>query len=262
MCYTFNAIAQDTLAFTTVPAGKYQVGRANYPANPKRTIALHSYEISTTEITNAQFAEFVAATGYVTLAEKHHNAMVFEPGLAEFRWIQDTTAYWRYPNGITRGGIEHKQQHPVTTISYKDAQAYCQWAGYRLPTVDEWEVAANAGKNTTYFWGNQDKKIGEYANIWHGRDHLVADSSDGFMYTSPVKSFKPNPWGLYDVYGNVFELCEGKAPYDRPESKSVHARGGSWWCSKHSCSFFNSIDIGASSPFASFSNVGFRVVKK
>jgi sulfatase modifying factor 1 len=81
------------------------------------------------------------------------------------------------------------------------------------------------------------------------------------MYTSPVASFRPNGFGLYDVYGNVFEFCEGRLKTDPESGKQVHARGGSWWCSRNSCSFFNSIEIGRVSRHASFSNQGFRTAK-
>src|SRR6202012_320900 len=134
----------------------------------------------------------VGATGYVTDAERFHNAMVFHPGLAEFRWEQDSTACWRWPNGKSRGGIADKMNHPVTCISYRDALAYCAWAKVRLPTLEEWEVACRAGTTTDYFFGKDDSRIGEYANIWHGHDHLKADRSDGYMYTAPGGSFKPN----------------------------------------------------------------------
>lgn len=250
-------MAYDT-AFVHVPAGAYRVGQKGHPVNPLRTVHLQAYDIAAHELTNREFAAFVDATNYVTDAERHRNALVFEPGLKEFRWKEDSTAFWRYPNGLGRGGIEQKMDHPVTTLSYTDIQAYCQWAGVRLPSFEEWEVASRAGARSTYFWGEDTAWIGEYANIWHGNDHLQADSSDGYMYTAPVGSFKPNPWGLYDVYGNVFEFCEGHLG----KETSVHARGGSWWCSTHACNFFNSVDIGSVHPHASFSNLGFRVVKK
>jgi hypothetical protein len=87
---------------------------------------------------------------------------------------------------------------------------------------------------------------------------LLPDSSDGYMYTSPVGHFAPNPWGLYDMYGNVFEFCSGAVRPDEKESLS-HARGGSWWCSARSCHYFNSYNIGRVNKRASFSNQGFRV---
>ncbi|BAV05904.1 Formylglycine-generating enzyme, required for sulfatase activity, contains SUMF1/FGE domain [Filimonas lacunae] len=243
--------------FVRIPAGPYTLGRKGHAFNPLHTVQVNSFYIGATEVTNRQFVAFVAATQYITDAEKRHNALVFEPGLDEFRWKEDSTACWRFPNGIAHGGIDGKINHPVTTISYHDIQAYCQWAGVRLPTLDEWEVAARAGASTAYFWGDDIQQAGQYANIWHGHDHLTADSTDGYMYTSPVGSFQPNAYGLYDVYGNVFEFCEGHV---KKGEQSVHARGGSWWCSRYACGFFNNVDIGRVNPHASFSNQGFRVV--
>lgn len=243
-----------------VKAGTYQVGKAGYLNNPVRKVRLKGFHIAAYETTNAEFARFVQATGYVTDAEKIHNAMVFEPGLKEFQWIQDKTAYWRFPNGKSRDDISDRANHPVTTISYRDALAYCKWAKVRLPTLDEWEVACRAGTNTDYFFGSDLRNIGIFANVWHGRNHLSADHSDGFMVTAPVGSFRPNSWGLYDTYGNVFEFCSGRLPRDK-SSRTVHARGGSWWCSKNSCNYFTSMDIGGVDIGASFSNQGFRVAK-
>lgn len=254
------AQSSETNDFVAVKAGKYVVGDAVRLDNFRRTVSLKAYQIAKYETTNAEFAAFVNATGYVTDAEKRHDGMVFEPPLKEFRWIQDKTACWRFPNGKSRGGIEDKMDHPVTGISYRDALEYCKWAGVRLPTLEEWEVACRAGTKSLYFFGQDQNKISAYANVWHGKDHTKPDTSDGYMYTSPVGKFKPNPLGLYDIYGNVFELCSGKLPSDKSD-QVAHARGGSWWCSKSSCSFFNSVDIGTVNVRASFSNLGFRVAK-
>lgn len=253
--------AQERQQYVHIPQGEYWVGSAVSLDNPRRKVQVADYAISSTELTNAEFEKFVQATGYRTLAEKYHKAMVFEPGLEEFRWLEDSTAYWRYPNGVSRGGIESKMNHPVTCISYRDAIAYCEWAGVRLPTFEEWEIASRAGSEGKYFGEVDLQNIKEYANIWHGRNHLQADYSDEYMYTSPVGMFKPNAWGLYDIYGNVFEFCEGSLERDK-DRKVAHSRGGSWWCSKNSCAAFNSEYIGSTNPNASFSNLGFRVVKK
>jgi formylglycine-generating enzyme len=246
--------------FVLIPKGVYKIGKKDHLLNPLRKVEVESFSIAKTETTNKQFEAFVLATSYKTDAERTHNALVFRPGLKEFKWINDTTAYWRYPNGKSLGGIENKMNHPVTTISYTDILAYCKWAGVRLPSLEEWEIACRAGSDSDYFFGNDRNKIKKYANIWYGRDHLTADSSDGYMYTSPVASFAPNAWGLYDMYGNVFEFCTGKLK--ESESNTIaHARGGSWWCSKNACNFFNSYDIGRVNIHASFSNQGFRIVK-
>ena len=246
------------ISWVTVPAGSYQVGASELIDNPRRTVSLASFEVSKYEVTNQQFYEFVRATGHVTDAERTHNARVFEPGLKEFRWLSDKTANWHFPNGRTRGGIQGKMNHPVTCISFRDALAYCNWAGVRLPTLDEWEVAARGGTDGRYFCDLAS--VGEYANVWRGRDHLEADLSDGYMTTAPVGAFKPNPIGLYDVYGNVFEFCSGRLRSDTRDTQR-HSRGGSWWCSKNSCCFFNSVDVGSVNVRASFSNQGFRVVR-
>jgi len=258
---SLSALAQDHKKFVLVPKGIYEVGKAASTQNPLHTAKVDSFWIAIYETTNREFAAFVAATGYVTDAEQHHDALVFEPGLDEFRWKNDSTAYWRYPNGVSRGSISDRMDHPVTCISYRDVQAYCTWAGVRLPTLDEWEIACRAGTRTNYFFGNTDKSIKAYGNVWHGHDHKKADYSDGYMYTSPVGHFKPNAWGLYDMYGNVFEFCTGKLT--PAEKLSIaHARGGSWWCSSSACHAFNSYSIGQVHVHASFSNQGFRVVKK
>ena len=247
-------------SFVLVPKGSYAVGKRGYRQNPLRTVKINSFRIAVYETTNRQFAAFVKATGYLTDAERMHNAMVFHPGLPEFRWVRDSTACWRWPNGISRGGISDRMNHPVTCISYRDVEAYCAWAGVRLPTLDEWEIACRAGTHTDYYFGSEDSKIGEYANIWHGHDHMQADHGDAYEYTAPVGSFKPNPWGLYDMYGNVFEYCTGKR-YPSESSTIAHGRGGSWWCSKNACHSFNSYSIGAVNVHASFSNQGFRAVR-
>ena len=262
MMVSFSKLkAQTDSGLVKIAAGIYWIGGRTHQLNPLRKISLAAFYMGKTEITNRQFEDFIRSTAYKTDAERLRNAMVFEPGLAEFKWLRDSTAFWRFPNGTGRGGIENKMNHPVTSISYADAEAYCKWAKVRLPTLEEWEVASRAGAKSTYFWGEDQEKIGTYANIWNARDHLTADVSDGYMYTSPVASFKANALGLYDMYGNVFEFCEGSLKNDPKKRKVVHARGGSWWCSRNSCGFFNSVDIGRVNPHASFSNQGFRVAK-
>lgn len=259
MVFSGSTRAQADSNYAFVRGGAYTVGKENHLLNPLRQTTVKDFYIARRETTNQEFERFVKATSYRTDAEHRHDAMVFEPGLKEFKWLEDSSAWWRYPNGLSRGGIEDRMDHPVTCISYSDILAYCQWAGVRLPSLDEWEIASRAGAATDYFFGNDHGGISEYANIWHGRDHLKADSTDGYLYTSPVGSFAPNPWGLYDMYGNVFEFCSGKPGNEK--STVAHARGGSWWCSKNACSFFNSVDIGRVNIHASFSNQGFRVVK-
>lgn len=246
--------------FVRIPAGKYVLGSKGHWRNPTHTVQLQEFYLSATEITNKQFSDFVNATGYTTIAERYKNAMTFYVGLDEFEWITDSTANWRFPFGEKQGGIEEKMNHPVTCISYMDALAYCEWAKVRLPTLDEWEAACRAHTTTRYYWGNKPERIQEYANIWKSRDHKTVNVPEDYLWTAPVASYKPNPWGLYDMYGNVFEFCEGAPLHTSSTKDMVSSRGGSWWCSKNSCNFFNSVDIGRINKYASFSNNGFRVV--
>lgn len=247
--------------FVTVKAGEYEIGDKNKSMNPLKTIKLNSFKISKFEVTNSEFEKFVLATNYLTDAEKFKNGQVFDSSLPEFEWKTDSTAYWRYPQGRKNGNIEGKMNHPVTCISYNDAITYCNWANVRLPLLEEWEVASRGHQNRKSFLDDK-KNINQYANIWQGKNHQTIDTIDKYVFTSPVGSFLSSELGLYDMYGNVFELCLNKPEKIKQNKNLVAARGGSWWCSTNSCDFFNSHDIGILDKNASFSNVGFRVVKE
>lgn len=241
-------------------AGTYRVGQAGHYFNPRREVRLAAFRIATTETTNAQFARFVAATGYKTDAEKRGFGRVAKEGFIDWAWKEIDGAHWRLPQGPGGPKAEDLPGHPVTQISGADAAAYCRWAGGRLPTIEEWEVAARAGAETLYPWGPDwdDAK----ANIWNGRNHRKNTRKDGWVYTSPVKSYPPNAWGLHDVVGNVFEYCEGlpaKVPASE-KSRLIAGRGGSWWCSASTCSFYNLVDVGTQDRHGSLSNQGFRIV--
>lgn len=248
--------------FVKIIAGKYIIGEKEHTINPLKEIETQAFEISRYEITNSQFLHFVNSTGYVTISEKRKDALVFRLGLDEFEWIKDSTANWRFPNGISEGGIEDKMNHPVTCISYIDAEAYCNWSNQRLPTIEEWEIASRGGRNDSrYFFGDSVELIYEYANIWKGQTHLMLYEGEDYKTTSPVGSYKPNQFGLYDVYGNVFEFCSNIPEEFNRFDNVVATRGGSWWCSLNACGFFNSVDIGRVQKEATFSNNGFRVVR-
>ncbi|HLP14479.1 MAG TPA: SUMF1/EgtB/PvdO family nonheme iron enzyme [Flavobacteriales bacterium] len=246
--------------FVNIPAGEYELGEKGHYVNPHHKTKTPGFYISATEITNKQFEAFTKATGYKTTAERFHNAMTFYVGLDEFEWYNDTTANWQYPFGIKNEGIKNKMDHPVTCISFLDIKKYCEWAKVRLPTLDEWEIACRAGTEGKHFFKGDSTHVPEYANIWLSRRHSEANVHDDYLFTSPVKKFKPNAWGLYDMYGNCFEFCADRAKPYKDKKNLACARGGSWWCSKNSCNFFNSVDIGRVDQFASFSNQGFRVV--
>ncbi len=244
-----------------VPAGTYRVGAAGHSRNPRREVTLAAFEIADAETTNEQFARFVDATGYKTDAERRGYGLTFKEGMVDWQWASTPGAFWREPFGP---GSEAPPQHPVTQISEADSEAYCAWAGLRLPTLDEWEVAARAGSDGLYPWGDELEPEGKpRANIWGGATHEHNDRRDGFVYTAPVRSYAPNAWGLYDVIGNVFEYCSD-VPVDpsgerRPDLAA--GRGGSWWCSAGCCNFFNLVDVGSMNRHASLANQGFRVAR-
>lgn len=225
-----------------LPGDTLRMGGDNEQADPnefpKHEVRISAFWMDETEVTNARFAEFVEATGYLTVAERpidwevmkkdlppgtprppdsllQSGALVFhkteqpvpldDPG----RWWQWTIgAHWRQPEG-PGSSIEGKENHPVVQIAWEDAAAYAKWAGKRLPTEAEWEWAARGGKtDMVYPWGNQRVNDGApKANFWQGLFPFENTMRDGFFGTAPVKSFPPNGYGLYDMAGNVWEWC-------------------------------------------------------
>jgi len=130
------------------------------------------------------------------------------PNLYDFSqwWQWSIGVNWKHPNG-SESTLKGKENHPVVHISFEDAQAYCKWAGHRLPTEAEWEYAARGNKTrSTYFWGNDSAILSKMVNIWEGEFPVNNTLEDGFERTAPVKSYPPNDFGLYDMAGNVWEF--------------------------------------------------------
>ena len=245
-----------------VPAGEYLVGD-DWPSPskdaPRRRVVLKDFLIDQHEVTNRQFARFVEATGYVTTAEREGGAWIYRGG--EKHWTYMRGAYWRHPLG-PRSSSAGAGEHPVVLVSWYDAQAYADWAGKRLPTEWEWEVAARGGKapggsgDPDHLPTNPGSDAS--ANAWQGHWPQRNKLLDGFFYTAPSGSFQPNPLGLYDMIGNVWEWTADRYS---PDDRRRVARGGSWFCSPNFCSAYRPGFRGKSPPGRAFNNVGFRCAR-
>jgi sulfatase modifying factor 1 len=238
-----------------VRAGTYVIGDDDGP-HPnadasRREVTIDSFEIDRHEVTNEQFATFVAATGYVTTAEREGGGWVYSGGESDWRYVQG--ADWRHPLGAG-SSIGSAARHPVVLVSWYDAEAFARWARKRLPTEAEWEVAARGGLRPGAVKLRDPSRDGS-ANVWQGRWPRRNDQKDGFFYTAPVGSFPPNGIGLYDMLGNAWEWTADR--YDSDDSLRV-AKGGSWFCSANYCSAYRPGFRGKSPPDHAFNNVGFR----
>jgi len=212
---------------------------------PARRVEVEAFDIDVYPVINAEFAEFVSATGHVTFAEiapdteaypgAHPDDLV--PGslvfmmtagpvrLDDFRqwWSWTHGADWRHPTG-PESDLEGLDDHPVVHVTYEDAAAYANWAGMRLPTEAEWEFAARGGlEGAKFTWGEGDPQDGPEpkANTWQGRFPFENSEVDGWTRTSPVGSYQPNDYGLFDMAGNVWEWTSDW--YSDRSSGSTHA---------------------------------------
>lgn len=206
-----------------VSTGVFRMGSDEfYPEEgPAHRVQVDAFYMDRCPVTNEQFAEFVAATGYVTVAERPlvaedcpgadpaalaPGSLVFDaPGRAN-RWAFLAGADWRHPRG-PGSGIDDIPDHPVVQVCFEDAAAYAVWSGKELPTEAEWEYAARGGLDSAVFcWGNDEQPDGRLmANVWHGQFPVARSQPDGWETTTPVGMFPPNGFGLYDMAGNVWE---------------------------------------------------------
>ncbi|MDH5519403.1 MAG: formylglycine-generating enzyme family protein, partial [Acidimicrobiia bacterium] len=213
-----------------IPGGTFTMGSdRHYPEEaPAHKVRVDGFSMSPVPVTNRQYADFVAATDYRTVAERPLDpadfpgappenlvpgSLVFTmtPGPVDLRhlsqwWTWTPGACWRHPEG-PGSTVDGRLDHPVVHIAFEDAEAYAYWAGQELPTEAEWEFAARGGlEGKGFVWGDEAVPGGRYlANFWQGEFPWRNTAADGFAGTSPVGSFPPNGYGLYDMAGNVWE---------------------------------------------------------
>lgn len=276
-----------------VPATRFTMGDSSGDRNPAdgevplHEVSLEAFSIDATSVTNADFAKFVEATGYVTEAESFGFSAVFHLALEADEedilgvppgtpwWYGTKGADWRHPNG-RNSSIEGMDDHPVVHVSWNDAQAYCTWAGRRLPTEAEWECASRGGLDgAKYPWGDEEVDAdGWRANIFQGVFPTENTVADGFLTTAPVRTFSPNGYGLWQTVGNVWEWCEDwfdPNTYRRspdtdprgPERGNARVlRGGSYLCHDSYCNRYRNSARSQNTPDSSMGNAGFRTVAR
>ena len=299
-----------------VPGGTFSMGsEAFYPEErPVRRVAVDGFWMDEHPVTNAQFRRFVKATGYVTVAERpldpadypDADPSLLVPGSLVFRktrgpvdlrnvanwWAYVPGADWRHPEG-PGSNLGGRERHPVVHVAHEDAEAYARWAEKALPTEAEWEFAARGGLDgATYAWGDEFAPRGKMmANTWQGRFPWENLKTDRYEGTSPVKTYPPNGYGLYDATGNVWEWTsdyfstrtadEAQKPCCVPKNprvgspEDVHAsgqpgshiprrviKGGSHLCAPNYCLRYRPAARQAEAVDTSTSHIGFRCIAR
>ncbi len=272
-----------------IPGGKSLVG-ARVPEipddgeSPPREARIKPFQMGATTVTNAQFAAFVEATGFVTEAERFGWSFVFwaqvpehvgpTEAVAEVQWWRKVDgANWRDINGPGTMPDAWLADHPVVHVSWNDATAYAKWVGGRLPSETEWEHAARGGLGDVKFpWGQEEPDDTSFqpCNIWQGRFPEVNTGKDGFLTTAPAKHYAPNGYGLYNIAGNVWEWTSDTYRI-KSLKKSVKQRlaqmkgyklskGGSFLCHRSYCYRYRIAARSGTSPDSTTTHHGFRVI--
>ena len=272
-----------------LPGGAFMMGDhfdEGYPLDgetPVHRVRLRPFHIDVTAVTNAAFATFVKATGHVTEAERLGVSAVFHSAFHGDRrdvvgaadgapwWLAVRGACWRRPEG-PGSGIGDRQNHPVVHVSWHDALAYSAWAGKRLPTEAEWEYAARGGlQGRRFAWGDDLLPRRRWMlNIWQGTFPTHNSAEDGFLTTAPVKTFRPNGHGLWQMAGNVWEWCADwfcpeyyrNSPAMDPAGPDTGERrvmrGGSYLCHHSYCHRYRVAARSSNTPESTSGNLGFR----
>jgi sulfatase modifying factor 1 len=233
-------------------------GMVKVPEGIFQDTLVTAFYMDKTPVTVQQYRQFITKTGYKTEAEHLGSASVYD--FKQQEWVLRESAYWEYPLGKMYPKAEAK--HPVTQVSWKDVQAYCEWAGKRLPSILEWEYAArNAQSNTLiYPWGNDLVVNDKYkANCWQGIFPSMNLMEDGFRFTSPVGYYGRSDLGLSDLAGNVWEWTKDEVQVDGLTEKVQ--KGGSFMCEKTVCHGYQITGQTSASAESSLFHVGFRCVR-
>ena len=268
--------------FTLGAAGRHE------DEGPPRVVTVGPFSIDRTEVTNAQFAAFVKATGYVTVAERKPDPALYPgtpadslkpsslvfvgakalgSGDPSLWWRVLEGASWKHPEG-PGSDLEGRERHPVVQVAYEDALAYATWRGRDLPTEAEWEFAARAGLDgAAYEWGDErPNPKAPRANTWQGVFPAVDTGDDGYKArTAPVGCYQASAYGLSDMTGNVWEWTsgwfqDGRAPGDPMRAHLV--KGGSFLCADNFCYRYRPAARQPGPPDTGSSHVGFRTVKR
>jgi formylglycine-generating enzyme required for sulfatase activity len=254
---------------------------------PVREVVLSPFQIDAVCVSNDRFTRFVAATGHVTDAEREGTAFVFAgllpddfpPTRAVARapwWREVEGADWRHPEG-PQSGVDGRGDHPVVHVSWHDAQAFCAWAGLRLPTEAEWEFAARGGLVQQRFpWGSVMVPDGVHRmNVWQGRFPERNSAKDGYVGSAPVDAYRPNAFGVHNATGNVWEWTADRwstswhrdpavsrvDPQGPPTGDRRVLRGGSYLCHASYCWRYRTSARMGSEPDSPTGNAGFRCAR-
>lgn len=291
-CATYAGVPEVTdgslAGMTRVSGGEFLMGsdRHHPEERPARRVSVGAFFIDRHEVSNAQFAEFVKATGYVTMVErpvdssKYKGAQpeLLKPGSIVFKtpstvvgmadmtqwWAYTPGANWRQPEG-PGSNIAKRMSHPVVHVTHEDALAYARWKGNDLPTEAEWEFAARGGLDANeYTWGNEKIPSGKWqANTWQGIFPLSNEIADGYEGTSPVGCYDPNGFGLWDMAGNVWEITADDYRDQRGAQRDMKVvKGGSHLCADNFCFRYRPSGRQPASTDVGTSHIGFRTIRR